>query len=74
MDLGASKSSILESGMDIVKEMASKNLLKEGPTQVRTIINGYEAEIRVFLKDGEIIGFDMFKGYSSRTMGNTIDY
>jgi len=34
----------------------------------------FETEIRIFDKDGKLINFDMFKGWSPRDMGNTIYY
>lgn len=54
--------------------MDAKGLLKEGPTQIKTYINGMQTEIKVYVKDGKIINFDMFKGWSVGDMGNTIIY
>lgn len=47
-----------------VVDIDSKNPLKEGPLQIRTLINNIKAEIRIFVKDGELINFDVFKGWS----------
>lgn len=74
MDLGNSEEEIMNSAINIVEEIDGKGMLKEGPTQIKTIINGCEAEIRIFIKDGKPLNFDMFKGYSPRDMGNTIYY
>ncbi|KRU24980.1 RHS repeat-associated core domain-containing protein [Clostridium sporogenes] len=74
MDLGNNKQEIMNSGLDIIEKLDIKGMLREGPTQIKTIINGHEAEIRIFIKDGKIMNFDMFKGHSPRNMGNTIKY
>ena len=74
MDLGKNQDDILNRGIAIIKEIASKNKLVEGSTQIKTHINGLEVEIRIFIKDGKIINFDMFKGWSPRDMGNVIYY
>lgn len=74
MDLGKNREGIMKSGFDILEEMNEKGLLKEGPTQIRTTINGFKSEIRIYIKDGKLINFDMFKGQSTRDMGNTITY
>ncbi len=74
MDLGTSRSDILNKGFDIVKELDGKRLIKEGHNQIKTHISGIESEIRIFVKDGKMINFDMFKGWSGRNMGNTIPY
>lgn len=74
MDLGKSEEKIMNSAIDIVEKIDGKGMLKEGPTQIKTTINGYEDEIRIFIKDGKPLNFDMFKGHSPRDMGNTIHY
>lgn len=74
MDLGNTRKAIMKSGLDIVEEMNGKGLIKEGATQIRTTINGFKSEIRIFVKDGKLINLDMFKGQSTRDMGNTITY
>lgn len=72
MELGESQNDILSKGFDIIKEIDSKNMLIEGSTQIKTHINGLETEIRIFVKDGKVINYDMFKGWSPRDMGTTI--
>lgn len=72
MELGDSQNDILNKGFNIIKEIDSKNMLIEGSTQIKTHINGLETEIRIFINDGKVINFDMFKGWSPRDMGNTI--
>ncbi|MGB8451849.1 MAG: polymorphic toxin type 35 domain-containing protein [Anaerocolumna sp.] len=72
MELGESQNDILSKGFDIIKEIDSKNMLIEGSTQIKTYINGLETEIRIFVKDGKVINYDMFKGWSPRDMGTTI--
>ena len=72
MDLGTSQDDIMNKGINILKKLDSDSLIKEGTTQIKTYIDGMKAEIRIFVKDGQIINFDMFKGWSTRDMGNTI--
>lgn len=72
MDLGTSQDEIMNKGINILKELDSKGLLKDGPTQIKTYIDGMQTEIKVFIKEGQVINFDMFKGWSARDMGNTI--
>lgn len=58
----------------MVSSADRNGLLKEGMNQIRTTINGIEAEIRVFIKDGKVLNLDGFKGYSTRNMGNSIKW
>lgn len=52
-----------------------KGLIKEGPMQIKTYINGMQAEIRIFVQDSKIISFNIFKGWSDRpNMINTITF
>lgn len=74
MDLGKNQDEILKSISDKISKVNADDLLKEGSNQIRTTMNGVEAEIRVFVKDGEILSVDAFKGFSSRTIGNVINY
>ena len=74
MDLGSNQDDILDKGFNIIKEMDGKGLLKENSTQVKTHLDGMKTEIKIHVKDGKIINFDMFKGWSNRDMGNTIYY
>ncbi len=45
-----------------------------GSNQIRTIINGHRAEIKVFLRNGEVVSIDGFKGWSERTINKIIHY
>jgi hypothetical protein len=60
MDLGNTRKIIMKSRLDIVEEMNEKGFKKEGATQIRTTINGFKSEIRIFVKDGKLINLDMF--------------
>ncbi len=72
MDLGKNRKDIFKSITSKIKDANKSNLLKEGGNQIKTTINGVEAEIRVFIKDGKALSIDCFKGHSKRNMGNTI--
>jgi RHS repeat-associated protein len=74
MDLGKNQNDILNSFKKVVSSADSNGLLKEGMNQIRTTVNGVEAEIRVFIKDGTVLNMDGFKGYSTRNMGNSINW
>ena len=70
MLLGKNKEAILKQAEKII-EKHMKNL-KEGSNQIETIMNGHQATIRVFVKDGEIVSVNIFKGISNRKLGNLI--
>lgn len=70
--LGQSKDEIINKFFNIVEAVSNK--LVEGPNEIRTIINGIEVTIRVYVQDGEIINLDGFVGYSQRILGNLINY
>ncbi|MGG3129483.1 polymorphic toxin type 35 domain-containing protein, partial [Brevibacillus laterosporus] len=74
MDLGKNQNEILEKFINTVKTADSKGMLKEGMNQIQTIINGHEAEIRVFVSEGKVLNLDGFKGFSTRKMGNSIKF
>ena len=75
MDLGSSKQEVMDSALDIVEEADKEKLLFDGSTQIKTSINGYDAEIRIYIdNDNELRSFDVFKGHSSTDKGNTIYY
>ena len=74
LELGKNKDDIWNNGLNIIKEMDQKGMIKEGPTQIKAYMNGKKVELKVFVKQGIIISFDMFKGWSGRDMGNTIYY
>ena len=74
MDLGKNKDDILNKGISIIKELQKKEGIQEGPTQIKTYINGIKTEIKLYVSNGKIMSFDMFKGWSGRDMGNTIYY
>ena len=74
LELGKNKDDIWNNGLNIIKEMDQKGMIKEGPTQIKAYMNGKKVELKVFVKQGIIISFDMFKRWSGRDMGNTIYY
>lgn len=74
MELGKDRDDIWNNGLNIIKEMDQKGMIKEGPTQIKAYMNGKKVELKVFVKQGIITSFDMFKGWSGRDMGNTIYY
>jgi hypothetical protein len=72
MSLGKSRKEILHSVVEKIRKADTNGLLKQGPNQIKTMINGQKAEIRLFVKDGKIMSVDCFKGHSPRNMGQII--
>ncbi len=72
LELGKNRKEILKSTIDKIKDINNKGLLKEGSNQIRTTMNGVEVEIRVFIKDSNVMSINIFKDYSPRNMGNII--
>lgn len=65
MDLGENEDSIMDAALEIIRDIDNKKSLKNGPLQIRTYINNLQAEIRIFISGGDLINFDLFKGWSS---------
>jgi hypothetical protein len=74
MSLGENRKDISRSIVKKLRKVDSDGLLKQGHNQIKTTINGQQAEIRVFIKEGKAMSIDCFKGHSSRNMGNMIIY
>ncbi|MBQ3665074.1 MAG: hypothetical protein II919_03095 [Lachnospiraceae bacterium] len=74
MDLGTDKDSIMDEGLKIIENVDSKYNLGDGPLQIRTHINNFKAEIRIFIKNGKLINFNMFKGWSVEIKKNSIEW
>lgn len=72
MELGNSEDEIMDSALNIIKKLDLQNRIGEGSTWIRTHINNLESEIRLFVKNGELVNFDMFKGWSVRDFFNVI--
>ncbi len=74
MSSGDSKSEIMNKFVRIIKELDTPGNFVEGSNQIHTIINGQQAEIKIFLKNGEVISIDGFKGWSTRIINKVIHY
>lgn len=73
MILGKDQDIIIKAFMERVALADIKGLLKEGiVNQIKTQINGYNAEIRVFIENGIVRNMNGFRGHSSRVLGNSI--
>jgi RHS repeat-associated protein len=70
MNLGATKDDILRSIANTVERNAPK--LKEGFNEIVTKMNGKEATVRTFVKDGKVISVNAFEGTSSRQSTSNI--
>lgn len=72
MDLGNTEDEIMDSGLNIIRDIDKHGLLQEGSSQIWTHINEFDVEIRTYVKQGELISFDMFKNWSKRKMPSNI--
>lgn len=72
MELGKTEKEIVDKFFDIAKSTSSQWV--EGSNEIRTIINGKEVTIRIFVKKGQLFNMDGFVGYSERVIGNLISY
>lgn len=72
MDLGPTKEAINDKFIEIIKKADAKNLLKEGPNNIVTEINGKTVTIRAFIKDGHVINYNGFTKLSNRKVDNKI--
>jgi RHS repeat-associated protein len=64
MNLGSSKDDILINIANTIERNSLK--LKEGFNQIVTKMNGETATVRAFVKDGELVSANAFKGTSNR--------
>ena len=72
MDLGTDKKDILNKFFDIA-EITSEQWV-DGSNEIRTIINGIDVTIRIYVKNGKMVNLDGFVGYSQRVLGNLISF
>jgi len=63
---------ITDKFIEIIKEADIRNLLKEGPNNIVTKINGKEITIRAFIKNDEVISLYGFMDLSNRKVNNKI--
>jgi len=71
MDLGTDKAEILDKVVQTIEKNSDN--LKDGSNFILENINGHEATVKVFLKDGEIMSIDAYKGIPTRQYGNVIN-
>ena len=74
MDLGESEDAIMDAALQIIKDIDHEKSLNEGPLQIRTTINNIKAEIRIFVMDGTLVNFNIFKGWSADIKKTSIDW
>ncbi|AGF55478.1 hypothetical protein B0P06_000426 [Clostridium saccharoperbutylacetonicum] len=67
-NLRNSRKEIYDNFVNIINENKSK--LIQGNNQLRTVINGYEVEIKAFVKDGKVASIDGQIGYSNWKPGS----
>lgn len=73
MDLGTSRVEILSRARDSLMAADRSGALREGMNTVVTRINGHDATVKAFIKNGEMQSMDIFKGVSKRAGDNVID-
>lgn len=72
MELGPTQEAINDKFIQIIKEADVRNLLKEGPNNIITKINGKDVTIRAFIKNDEVISYNGFMKFSDRRVDNKI--
>lgn len=72
MNLGSNKDDIMDTGLNIIRNVDAKIGLSNWPNPIRTNINGYNVSIQAFVKDGNLLSFDMYVGWSNRNYPNII--
>ncbi len=60
MLLGKNRQEIVDRGINIITKHDNSGKLKSGHNQIWTKINSQPAEVRCFVKDGQIESFDIF--------------
>ncbi len=73
MDLGRSKDAILGQARDALLTADKSGGLREGMNTVVTKMNGHDATVRAFFKNGEMQSMNLFKGTSDRAGQYVID-
>ena len=73
MDLGKSKDAILNQARDALMAADKGGGLREGMNTVVTRMNGYDATVRAFIKNGEMQSMNLFKGVSERAGQYVVD-
>ena len=73
-DLGQDNNSIMDAALQIIKDIDKKVSINDGPLQIRTYINNLQAEIRIFVQNGNLTSFDLFKGWSSEIKKTSIEW
>jgi hypothetical protein len=71
LTLGNSKNSIMNEALDKIEFLNNQNLLREGPIQIITTMNGHEAVVRALVVDGNVISFNVFRGTTKRWLGSS---
>lgn len=62
--LGENKADVFNKAINVARQSAES--WKEGSNEIRTAINGIEATVRVYVRDGIMKSIDVFVGYSNR--------
>jgi hypothetical protein len=73
MDLGKSKDAILQGGRDALMRADKGGSLRDGMNTVVTKMNGHDATVRGFFRNGEMQSLNIFKGISKREGQHVID-
>lgn len=48
-------------------DLLASIIRRKGANRIFTIVNGHEAEIHAYIKNGEVLSFNGFKGWSNRS-------
>jgi hypothetical protein len=74
MNAGHDKTQIMQSISDTIHNASQRGLLRAGPNQIETIINGMKVTIRAFFdQQGKLMKINAWPGISARKLGNLIN-
>lgn len=73
MDLGSSTDDILNGARNALMKVDKSGGLKDGMNTVVTRMNGHDATVRAFFKNGEMQSLNIFKGTTTRGGQNVVD-
>lgn len=74
MNLGGSKSDILELGIQNIQKASDAGLLNQGTNNILIRVNGQEAVIRAHFVGNELYSFNLYPNITTRNITNVIDF
>jgi hypothetical protein len=73
MDLGKSRNEIVNTAGEKLNDLNLSGKLRDGHNIIKTTMNGHEATIRAYFKDGQLMSLDIHKGIGNRKWGEGVN-